>query len=99
MSKMELKNITTTIQSHLPVLRKDYCVQRIGIFGSFSRGTQKTKSDIDIMVSFSEPVGMFHFIHTENYLHRILRRKVDLVTEGALKPEIRKAILSGVRYI
>jgi len=74
-------------------LLKKYKVKSIFIFGSYARGDQNKKSDIDILVEFSEPVGFFNFLDLEEYLAGLLGRKVDMVTKKALKPNIGKNIL------
>jgi predicted nucleotidyltransferase len=80
-------------------LREKYGVVEIGIFGSYVRGEQRKKSDIDLLIEFQRPIGMLKFIEMEDYLGEILGRKVDLVTRGALKPHIGKRILEEVRYL
>lgn len=80
-------------------LQKDYNVKKIGVFGSVVRNKQTRKSDIDILVEFSRPIGFFQFIELENHLSKILRQKVDLVTKNALKPIIKKEILKEVVYV
>ena len=71
-------------------------MKEIGVFGSFVRGEAKKSSDIDILVEFSEPVGLFEFMELEEYLEKLLGHKVDLVSKKALKPIIGKYILEEV---
>jgi len=71
----------------------------MGVFGSFARGDQRKNSDIDILVEFSKPIGFFEFLEVEEYLSKILGKKVDLVTNNALKPAIRQDILNDVVYV
>ena len=99
MKKKSLKEIEKNIRSHFNSLESRYFVKKIGIFGSYAKNSQSAKSDIDILVRFSRPVGFFHFIDTKNYLTRILKNKIDLVTPNALKPPIKKRILHQVKYI
>ncbi|MBP7121140.1 MAG: nucleotidyltransferase family protein [Methanolinea sp.] len=86
----------------LRLLAKDlndrYHVEKIGVFGSVSRGEQKEGSDIDILVEFSRPVGFFTFLELEEFLSSSLGAKVDLVTPDALKPALSGRILSEVAY-
>ncbi len=92
----EIKNI---LAEHKEELRQKYKVKEIGIFGSFARGEQKKRSDVDILVEFDEPVGLFEFMDLEEYLGKLLGLKVDLVSKGALKPRIGEYILKEVIYL
>lgn len=80
-------------------LSKKYNVSRIGVFGSVVCGEDTKDSDIDILVDFSKPIGLFDFMNMENYLAKKLGKKVDLVSYKALKPNIGKRILSEVIYV
>jgi len=91
----EVKKILTGQREEL---RLKYKVKEIGIFGSFVRGEQNKRSDIDILVEFDEPVGLFEFMDLEEYLGKLLGARVDLVSRGALKPRIGERILKEVVY-
>jgi uncharacterized protein len=80
-------------------LRKKFKVKAIGIFGSYVRGEQKVGSDVDVLVEFQEPVGLFEFMALENYISDLLGVKVDLVSRKALKPHIGERILEEVIMI
>ena len=62
-------------------------IERAWIFGSFARSEQNKKSDIDILVDFSnnETITLFKYVDLVNDLKKITRRKVDLVENGQLK--------------
>ena len=92
----EIKNILT---AHKEELREKYKVKEIGIFGSFIRGEQRKKSDVDVLVDFEESIGLFEFMDLEEHLEKLLGRKVDLVSKGALKPRIGEYILKEVVYV
>jgi len=77
-------------------LKRKFGVKKIGIFGSYIRGEQSDKSDIDILVEFEEPIGFFKFLELEEYLEGLLGVNVDLVSKKALKPMIGKHILKEV---
>ncbi len=81
-----------------PKLEKDYGVLSIGIFGSLLTQNFSTKSDIDILVEFSKPIGWKVFT-MEIELERIFQRKIDLVTKDALKTHIKQSILNSVKYL
>lgn len=92
----------TEIESKLrelkPVLFQKYFVDRIGYFGSFSRNEQTNDSDIDILVSFRKPIG-WEFFDLQEFLENELKLKVDLVSEKALKEQLKHIILKSVKYI
>ena len=85
--------VKAKLQEQKPLLAEKFKVKEIGIFGSFVRGEQSERSDIDILVEFSEPIGFFAFIDLEDHLSEILDAQVDLVSRKALKPNIGKNIL------
>jgi uncharacterized protein len=80
----------------LPDLQMSFGVSSLGIFGSYVRGQQKRKSDIDILVDFDKEPTLFTFIRLENRLSNELGLKVDLVMKNALKPAIGRHILREV---
>lgn len=95
----ELKNKLKIIKDNLDFLSDNYFVQKIGIFGSLVKGKYTKQSDIDVLVSFSQPVGFFRFIELEIFLSKVLQKKVDLATKKALKPTIKKQILKETIYV
>ena len=95
----KLKEIKEKLKKLEPLLRERYKVKRIGIFGSYLRGEEKKRSDLDILVEFIEEPGFFDFLELENYLSKILEVKVDLVMKNTLKPLIGKHILKEVIYL
>lgn len=98
MSK-ELKKDLMLIEKNLDFVKKNYEVKNIGVFGSVASGKEKKSSDIDILVELKKPIGFFKFLELEEFLSRKLKRKVDLVTEKALRPAIKKEILKEVIYV
>lgn len=80
-----------------PVLRKDYAVKEIGLFGSFTDNTYTEQSDIDIIVELEKPIG-WKFFTLEMFLENVFGRKIDLVTKNALKEQIKDRILNQVKY-
>lgn len=98
---LELERIINILKEHKEELRKKYHIKEIGIFGSYVRGEQGNKSDIDILVEFEEgaEIGLLEFIGMENYLSDLLGVKVDLVEKIAIKPRIGKHILKEVVFV
>lgn len=93
------REIKKILQKNKKLLEEKYRVKKIGIFGSYMRKETNKKSDIDILVEFSETPDIFKFIDLENFLRKLLDIKVDLVTKEALKPLIKKEILKETVYI
>ncbi len=92
-------NSIEIIKVHLPDVKKRFGVKKIGVFGSHSRGEETDASDVDVLVGFEKPVDIFTFLELREYLETVLKRKVDLVTEKALKPMIKDRVLSEVSYL
>ena len=86
------------ISSEKTFLEDKFFVKEIGIFGSVVRGEQHPDSDIDILVDFKNPIGIFDFIRLEDHLSKLLGSKVDLVTKTGLKSIIKNEILSQTVY-
>lgn len=91
--------LKTILSEHKSKIKKQFKVKSIGIFGSYVRGDSNKRSDVDVLVEFSEPIGMFIFLDLEEYLQGIFGLKVDLVSKKALKPKIGEYILNEVVYI
>lgn len=90
------KKIKEALKRHKKELGEKYKVKEIGIFGSFVRGEQKKKSDVDILVEFEEAPDLFRFLELERYLEEFLGLKVDLVRKKALREELKSIILNEV---
>jgi uncharacterized protein len=96
--KQELTDelIFSILQKHTYVLKK-LSVRKIGLFGSFVRGKQKRRSDIDFLVEFEEPT-FDNFMDLVFSLEKHLGKKVDLVTKGSLIPYIRPYVEKEVKW-
>lgn len=77
----------------LPIL-KEAGVIRSSLFGSFARGENTQKSDVDILVEIKKNISLLDFVDLKLKLEDILGKKVDLVEYGAIKPFLRDVILS-----
>lgn len=94
-----IDEIKAAINANRDVLETRFKVKTIGVFGSYVRGEQKKRSDMDILVEFRGSMGFIEVIRLEQYLGELLDVKVDLVTKGALRPYIGKRILEEVVYV
>ena len=95
----DVDRIKRVLARHKDELREKFRVKDIGVFGSYVRGEQRKRSDVDILVEFEAPVGFFEFIALENHLSDLLGVKVDLVSKKALKPRIGERILKEVTRV
>ncbi len=94
--KNKIDRIIMKLRENKPFLEEKYKVKTLGVFGSYVRGEQKKSSDLDILVEFAEPVGLFEYMELEEFLEKNTGVKVDLVSKKALKPRIGKHILEEV---
>jgi predicted nucleotidyltransferase len=75
-----------------PELQARFGVTRLALFGSTARDTATNDSDIDILVAFDGPATSKRYFGVQFYLEDLFGRPVDLVTEKALRPELRPYI-------
>lgn len=95
-AQRRLRRYQDMLRQQLPMLRKRFHVQYLGLFGSYVQGTPRRNSDLDVLVEFSETPSLFKVIELEGYLSDLLGVKVDLVMKSTLKPMIGQHILSEV---
>jgi uncharacterized protein len=95
----KLAQIEDTLRTNKRYLIKRFGVKELGIFGSYLHGEQKIRSDLDLLVEFEEPIGLFDYIRLENELTRLTGIKVDLVMKNALKPRIKDKVIKEALYI
>ncbi len=74
-------------------------VRALSLFGSVAKDKGSSKSDVDILIDFDAKKGFFGFVALRDYLEKLLKRKVDLVTESALHPALKEKILQEARYV
>ena len=99
MEKINYKNkdgILQILKQHKEELYKKYGVEEIGLFGSFARGEETDKSDIDILVEFKNPVSLLLVSSIEIYLSDLLGIRVDLVRKRNIRKELKDNILNEV---
>lgn len=92
MDFMRRDEVLRIIALHQAELR-ELGVRTLSIFGSVARDEASAESDVDVLVEFDRPVGFFHLFDVQERLESLLGCKVDLVTQGGLRPELKQAIL------
>ncbi len=96
---MDNKNKTLDIlRNHKQKIQTKFKVNSIGLFGSYARNDFHSKSDIDILVTFSEPT-FDHYMDLKFYLEDIFDRSVDVVMEKTVKERLKKTILQETIYV
>jgi len=95
-NRNEIIQILNSLKSEI---RDNYKAEIIGIFGSYARGEQNKYSDVDILVRFYEGATLFDLVGLSDLLEDKLKIKVDVVSERALRPELKDQILKEVVII
>jgi predicted nucleotidyltransferase len=88
-------NRSTTLQlliEHKHELMRRFGVSRLALFGSVVRDAAQQGSDVDVLVAFDGPATSARYFGVQFYLEDLLGCPVDLVTEKALRPELRPFI-------
>lgn len=95
---MKRKELLYILAENKNEIKKRFNVNDLAVFGSVARNEMTSESDVDVLVSYSTTPGIFGFIELKQYLEEILHVPVDLVTEKALKKELRTQILEEAIY-
>jgi predicted nucleotidyltransferase len=85
-------DILQALRDNRPLLDR-FGVARLSLFGSFARDDGHADSDVDLLVEFNRPIGLFEFVRLQRQLGDLVGHRVDLVTPAALKPQLRDRIL------
>ena len=68
---MTKDNVVEILKANLQQLKIEYGVRRIGIFGSYAKGTNKSDSDVDLVVEFERPIGL-KFMELSERIERLI---------------------------
>ncbi len=68
-------------------------VKSLALFGSSARDGAGTESDVDLLVEFDHPIGLFTFLEVKELLEEVLGVPVDLGTPESLHPRLRARVL------
>jgi predicted nucleotidyltransferase len=92
-SRRRATTITYLRRQVIPIL-KQHDVKRAALFGSFARGEDTRRSDLDLVIEFRGAKSLLDLVALKQALEARTRRRVDVLTYGALHPSIRKRILN-----
>lgn len=82
----------TLLREALPELTHRFGVPELALFGSIARGDSDQNSDVDILVKFDGPATSAQYFGVQFHLEDLFGRPVDLVTEVALRPELKRFV-------
>ena len=86
---MNREEVLDLLRDHKATLAQRFGVAELSLFGSFARDQATDDSDVDILVRFDGPSTSRRFFGAQFYIEDLLGRRVDLVTEKALRTELR----------
>ncbi|MEO5333008.1 MAG: nucleotidyltransferase family protein [Magnetococcus sp. YQC-5] len=86
---MKRVNVTQLLAQHKEYLFREFGVTNLALFGSTARDAARSDSDVDLLVAFDGPATSARYFGVQFYLEDLLGCPVDLVTEKALRPELR----------
>jgi hypothetical protein len=89
---MDKERVLGLLNSHRDRL-DEFAVKALFLFGSVARGEATPESDVDLLVEFDRPVGLFTLLKLQSYLEELLGCSVDLGTPNSLRPHLRETVL------
>jgi uncharacterized protein len=89
---MNKQETLTKLGGSIIEIKRRFSVKNLAIFGSTARNNADDNSDVDMLVTFNQKASFDLFMDLKFYLEDLLGIKVDLVTDKALRPQIRKEI-------
>ena len=89
---MNKQVVLTKLKSRIEEIRQRFSVRNLSIFGSIARDESTEDSDVDVLVVFDREGSFDLFMDLKFYLEDLLEVKIDLVTDKALRPQVRRAI-------
>jgi uncharacterized protein len=80
------------LSQHKPEIQRRFGVRSLALFGSLAREQSHLDSDIDVLVEFDGPATSARYFGLQFFLEDLLGGPVDLVTQQALRPQLRPFI-------
>jgi uncharacterized protein len=97
---MTLEYLIATLQANRTILKEEYCVNSLQVFGSYASNLQTEDSDIDFLVDFNPDVtDIFEAKYSlREFLQSLFHKEIDLARSKYLKPYVRNEIVKSARY-
>jgi predicted nucleotidyltransferase len=96
---MKRDDVLQILADHHEELRQQFGVKTLALFGSVARNEATETSDVDLLVEFARPVGLFGLFALQDHLAQLLGCAVDLGTPDSLKPRIRALVLAESLHV
>ena len=94
---MKKEDIVSFLREHKSFFKEHFCVEKIGLFGSYARGEADEKSDIDIIVEM--PSDFDRYYDLKDFLEEAFDKRVDLGLQGSLRNLIKTQIEDEIIYV
>ena len=99
---MTREKVIEILRKEMPYCVSEYGVKRIGLFGSYAKGTPVKGSDIDILVEFGRAIGL-KFMQFAEYLEKLFGTKVDILTPAGIESirieRVARSITESIVYV
>lgn len=92
-----LQTILQILRQHKPELQRKYPISKLGVFGSYARGEATEKSDIDIAVEITGPMGL-DFVTMADEIEDLFGIKTDVAPLQAIKPKYLVYVQKDIVY-
>ncbi len=98
---MQKQDILNYLKSNQEYYYKKFGIKFIGLFGSFARGEAHQNSDIDILYTIEKDkkLSLFKYLTLHKQLEDFFHRKIDLVRDEKLKPQLKSYIEKDLSYV
>ncbi|MBI3292758.1 MAG: nucleotidyltransferase family protein [Elusimicrobia bacterium] len=95
---MQLEQLLELLHKHQAQIA-ELGVRSLAVFGSVARGKARSDSDVDLLVDFDGPATFDRYMQLKFFLEDLLKRRVDLLTQQAVRPELRPSIEQDARRV
>lgn len=96
---MRKEEVLKLLIQHKPELIRRFGITDLALFGSTVRDTARPDSDVDVLVSFDGPATAKRYFGVQFYLEDLLGCPIDLVTDKALRPQLRPYIEASAIHV
>ena len=96
---MKREEVIRKLHERRAELAARYGVESLALFGSVACDEASASSDVDLLVEFNRPVGLFGLFALQDHLEALLGCPIDLGTPNSLKPRIKEQVLQEAIHV